>query len=212
MIRFVALKWVVFGGLAFYTGLHASPCRAGAYGSLGPNWNNFVFEPLEYEETPNYYGYGGRGSFGYSIGQILDLGLYGHYAPGRLNAATSTQTGAQFYHLGAETALRLANAVYVGIRGGPASYRLSKAYEEAEVLGTWTGSMIQGSVGLILPVGKTPAAWQTTLDLGQATLKSADDPTLKARTLTQISLTLAFVYNVKQSTAVDTAILNKWIN
>lgn len=191
--------------------LFAEACLAGLYLVAGPNWNNFVFEPVEREETSNYYGYGARGSFGYSLGQILDLGLYGHYTPGRLDSASLTKEDARLWHAGAEAGLRFANAVFLGVRGGPALYRLNVKNEDSEVEGQWTGTMFQGSLGLIMPVTKT-SFWQTTVDIGQATLKSSGAETVtKPRTLTQISLTLAFVYNVQQTSAVDKAILNHWI-
>ncbi len=187
-----------------------STTYAGALVSIGPNWNNFVFEPLDQEQTPNYYGYGARASFGYSIQRVWDVALYGHYAPGRLDSASATKEDARFYHVGGETALRIAKAVYIGFRGGPAYYRLVNQLETTEVSGKWSGYMAQGSLGLILPTTKA-TSWQTTLDIGQATLRPSDDPSAKPRTLSQISLTLAFVYNGYQSTAVDTAIFNNWI-
>lgn len=190
--------------------LSAASARAGILLSLGPNWNNFVFEPLEKEETPNYYGYGARASFGYSIQRVWDLALYGHYSPGKISVASALKEDARFYHMGAETGLRIAKAVYIGVRGGPALYRLLKQNEDSEIPGQWTGYNIQGSLGLILPTSKA-AGWQTSLDLGQATLRPSDDSSAKPRTLSQVSLTLAFVYNGYQTSSVDTAILNNWI-
>ncbi|MCX6125943.1 MAG: hypothetical protein NTV34_14520 [Proteobacteria bacterium] len=183
---------------------------AGIYVSVGPNWNNFVFEPEKQEATPNYYGYGARGSFGYSIYDVWDLGLYGHYTPGKLNSASLTQEDARLWHGGGETGFRIAKALFIGVRGGPALYRLAKQTDDSEILGQWTGTMAQGSLGLILPVTKA-AAWQSSLDVGQATLKSSDDAATKPRILSQISLTLSFVYNVRQTNAVETALFNHWI-
>jgi fermentation-respiration switch protein FrsA (DUF1100 family) len=178
---------------------------------LGPNWNNFVFEPEEQEDTPNYYGYGARGSFGYSVYDTVDLGFYGHYSPGKLNSASLTQEDARLWHGGGELGVRIAKAVYVGVRGGPALYRLTRKTEDTEVGGQWTGTMIQGSLGLILPVTKA-ASWQASFDAGQASVSLSDGPdTSKPRTLTEISLTLGFVYNIHQTSAVETAIFNNWI-
>lgn len=183
---------------------------AGGLVTIGPNWNNFVFEPVDKEQTPNYYGYGARASFGYSIRRVWDVALYGQYAPGRLNIASATKEDARFFHVGGETALRLAKAVYIGFRGGPATYRLVNQVEDVEVPGKWTGVMGQGSLGLILPTTKA-LSWQTTLDIGQATVRPVGDSSAKPRTISQISLTLAFVYNGYETSAVDTAIFNNWI-
>lgn len=188
----------------------AVPACAGILVTLGPNWNNFVFEPVQKEDTTNYYGYGGRASFGYSVMRVWDLALYGHYSPGKRNVAGLVKEDARFYHMGAETGLRIAKAVYIGIRGGPALYRLTKQNEESEIIGQWTGYTAQGSLGLILPTGKA-TAWQTTLDLGQTSVRPSDDSAAKPRTISQVSLTVAFVYNGYQTSAVDTAIFNNWI-
>lgn len=188
----------------------AELARAGVLLSVGPNWNNFVFEPLEKEETPNYYGYGARVSAGYSIQRVWDLALYCHYSPGKLNVASALKEEARFYHMGAETGLRIAKAVYVGFRGGPALYRLVKQNEASEVTGQWTGYNVQGSLGLILPTSKA-TGWQASLDMGQASVRPSDDSSVKPRTISQVSVTLAFVYNGYQTSAVDTAIFNNWI-
>lgn len=186
------------------------PAFAGVLLSIGPNWNNFVFEPEKDEKTPNYYGYGGRMSFGYSVARVWDLALYGHYSPGKLNAAAGTEEDARFYHMGFETGLRIAKAIYLGVRGGPALYRLVQQNEATEIPGQWTGTTGQVSLGILLPVNKA-SSWQASLDIGQTNLKPSDDAGSKPRTLSQISLTLAFVYNGYESTAVDTAIFNNWL-
>ena len=204
-------RYITFILVTVATLFAAAPsARAGVLLTVGPNWNNFVFEPVDKEETTNYYGYGARASFGYSVMRVWDLALYGHYAPGKRNVAGVVKEDARFYHMGAETGLRLAKAVYIGVRGGPALYRLAKQNEDTEIVGQWTGYTAQASLGLILPTGKA-TAWQTTLDLGQTSVRPSDDTSAKPRTISQVSLTLAFVYNGYQTTAVDTAIFNNWI-
>lgn len=206
LVRYILAK-LFFAATLFAA---AGPAYAGILFTLGPNWNNFVFEPVQKEDTTNYYGYGGRASFGYSIRRVWDLALYGHYSPGRRNVAGLVKEDARFYHMGAETGLRIAKAVYVGVRGGPALYRLANQNEESEVVGQWTGTTVQGSLGLILPTSKA-TAWQTTLDMAQTSVKPSDDAAAKSRTISQVSLTVAFVYNGYQTSAVDTAIFNNWI-
>jgi hypothetical protein len=186
------------------------PAAAGIYVAAGPNWNNFVFESEVEEDTANHYGYGARGSFGYSIYDLVDLGLYGHYTPGRLNSASFSQEDARLWHFGVETGLRLGKAVFFGLRGGPALYRLNKENSPSEVPGQWTGQMIQASLGLIAPLSKL-VSLQLSLDLGRASLAPSETPSAQSRSMSQISATMAIVYNLHQTSAVESAIFNNWI-
>ena len=192
----------------------AMPCRAGVLFSLGGSWNNFVFEPNDHEDTPNYYGYGGRGSFGYSVAKVWDLTFFGQYTPARLGSASATDADATLTQYGFETGIRIYDALYLGGRGGFWDYRLRKRRLTDEVEGSWSGLGAQGVIGLILPVGKE-AAWQTTLDVGQAVLakmnKSADEATIGKRTLGHISVTVSFVYNSLSLSSLEDSLLNSFV-
>lgn len=201
-----AIAWVSFAVAMSFCSFEA---RAGLYAGVGASWNNFVFEPVAEEDTPNYFGYGGRASVGYSAANILDLGIYGHYTPGRLGTPAPSPEDARLWHGGGELGLRLGNAVYLGARGGPALYRLNSQTKDEEVPGQWTGTMFQGSAGLIVPVNRYFQC-QTTLDIGQASLRPSSTDGAD-RTLTEISVTISFVYNYYQSTARETALFKNWI-
>ena len=186
---------------------YAPDAISGVLISQGINWNNFVFEPETNEKTPNYYGYGGRISVGYSVAQIWDLALYGQYAPGRLNAAELLKEDARVYSYGAETAFRIADAVYVGGRGGIAGYGLSHRNLPEEVSGRWEGVGGNVSLGLIMPVSRVNM-WQASIDFGQVSVKPVENPSAATRRISTISVTLAFVYNNLQTTRFDDAIYN----
>lgn len=179
-----------------WLGLAATSASGALYLNGGPSWNNFVFEAEDQEETANYYGYGARISFGYSLANVWDLGLYGHYTPGRLNAAELNREDARLWHIGFETAARLAKVLYIGVRGGPSLYRLSQVNSSTEVPGQWTGTMVQGSLGMLLPVTKV-SNWLLSMDMGQAQVSKSDatGDDAKVRKISEISLSLSFVYN-----------------
>jgi hypothetical protein len=182
--------------------------------TLGPNWNNFVFEASAKEDTPNYYGYGGRTSLGYSFGQIFDLALYGHYSPGRLDSASATDAHAVISDYGAETGLRILSVMYLGVRGGVWNYRLPKKTLDEEIEGTWSGTGGEATFGLLFPATKQ-ASWQMTMDVGQGLLdkqkKTADELLLKPRKFSRVSVTISFVFNSYMSNSVDSALFNSFM-
>ena len=173
----------------------------------GVSWNNFVFEPVAHENTPNYYGYGGHLSLGYSVMQVLDFAAYGEYVPGQLNAAELGKEGARIYSYGGELAFRIGQALYIGGRGGSAGYSLIQRTYPEEVGGRWTGVGGGVSLGLIIPTSRMNM-WQATLDFGQMTVRPVETPTDPARRISHISLKLAFVYNSLHISRLDNAIYN----
>jgi hypothetical protein len=202
------------GVILWWSLMAALPCRAGVLLSLGGSWNNFVFEPKDREDTPNYYGYGGRGAFGYSVAKVWDVAFFGQYTPARLDSASATDADATLTQYGVETGIRIYDVLYLGGRGGFWDYRLRKRHLTDEVDGSWSGLGAQGAIGLILPVGKE-AAWQTTMDVGQAVVakmhKSADDVNIGKRTLAHISVTVSFVYNSLSLSSREDSILNSFV-
>lgn len=191
----------------------ATPCKAGMLFSLGPSWTNFVFEPVANEDTPNYYGYGARSSFGYSLGQVIDISAYGQYSPGRLNSASSTNPSAFVYDYGGEIGARLFGVLYLGVRGGVWTYHLSQRALDEEVGGTWSGPGGEASFGLLLPVGKQ-AAWQLSLDAGQASVSKTDkkegEVVPNTRKLSRVSVTMSFVFNGYQSDSIDASLFDSF--
>jgi hypothetical protein len=200
---------------AYFLGLlgWADSCRAGYLFTLGPNWNNFVFEAEQNEDTPNYYGFGGRVSWGFSVAQVADFALYAQYTPGRLSSATPPRTDAVVMDYGAEFGVRLLDVLYLGLRGGMWKYQLFKSYEEREIDGAWLGLGGSASLGMIMPVSKR-MAWQTSLDIGQAVLQrlqgAPDDAGTNYRKLSRVGVTLSLVYNDDDVSSVADSLLNSF--
>ena len=192
-VNLLRLLFVTLGMLSF-----SLVCQAGVLFSIGPNWNNFVFEPEAKEDTPNYYGYGGRIAWGYSVAQVFDLGLYTHYTPGQLKEASVMDADASLLDYGAELGVRIFDLLYIGTRAGVWKYQLFKSKEDGEIAGKWMGLGGSASVGMIMPISKR-ASWQTSLDLGQATMRkvnnTATDTSTGNKKLSRISITVGFVYN-----------------
>ena len=188
-----------------------SPCEAGGFLAVGPQWVNFVFEPKVQEETPNYYGYGARASAGYSVDQVVDLALYGEYSPGRLNSASSSGSTAVVLDYGAEIGFRILQTMYIAARGGQWKYQLSRRTAPEEVGGAWTGVGGAASFGLLLPVNKE-VQWQTSIDIGQALVKKTnlevDDVETKARVISRASVTISFVYNARDTVSAWGSLFN----
>jgi hypothetical protein len=171
---------------------------AGFLLTAGPSWNNYVFEAESSEDTPNYYGYGGRVGWGYSVAQIVDIGLYAQYIPGRLNTAIPPRTDTVLMDYGAEVGVRFMQALYLGIRGGIWKYQLFRAYRDDEVRGSWLGLGATGALGLIWPVNKK-VSWQTNFEFGRAVLQGPKvDPESsvgRQKKMSRIGVSVSFVYN-----------------
>jgi hypothetical protein len=188
----------------------ASIAFGGTLISPGVSWSNFVFEPVDNEATPNYYGYGAKLTLGYSVDQVWDLGFYGQYIPGKLKAASTINPDATVMSYGLETALRVNHSLYLGVRGGPTTYHLLRHVEPEQVDGEWEGLSGSAMLGLILPASKQ-VFWQFTAEYGTASLRRKDlDLDSENRRLSIFSVMLSFVLNSDQSTRLDNILLRNW--
>jgi hypothetical protein len=194
--------------------LVSTTALGGVLVEFGPTWNNFVFEPVAKEDTPNYYGYGATGAFGYSIGQVWDVNFFAGYSPGRLNSASASQPDATLTRYGAGTGFRILGVLFVGGRGGFWDYKLNRKELDTEMDGSWSGLGGEGSIGLLLPAGKL-SSWQLTLDGGQATVsklnKTAGEKNVTNRKLSHVSVSLSFVYNGASLASGEDALLNSFV-
>jgi hypothetical protein len=184
--------WVVI----FLIAVSTPQAFADLYVSAGPTWEHFVFEPIQAEETKAYHGYGGRASAGYSWNRMVDVGAYGNYAPGHLKSPTFNSEDSRLWHVGGEVGFRALRVLTLGGRSGSGRYRLKNQHDEQEISGQWDGFMTQGYVGVLLPVSKV-SFWAATMSAGQGgfVVRGDTNSASKMRKLTQISLSLAFVYN-----------------
>ena len=184
---------VAIGGAA------ARPLYAGVMMGAGPYWQSYTFKPLEREATPNYRGYGFGGNFGYSIDQVVDCDFFAGYTPSRPGAASLAKETARLYQYGAGFALRLDEAVYIGVHGGRYNYRLIHASPgvTGEIAGEWQGVGGMISLGAFMLRRKEQMS-QVTFDLGSAALKPLHplaDGTKPARHIDTFSISIKIIFN-----------------
>ncbi len=178
--------------------LASAPLQAGVLLSPAARWQSIAFRPIDAETTPNYYGYGGSITAGYSFGQDFDLAGYFAYTPATREEAQFGKEDALLMSYGIELALRFNNSVYFALRGGEATYRLLGPALEGEVAGRWAGPVFGVSLGAIQPFNKQNFL-QASLDLAYATMARADADSDADRKLDAFSVTLAYVFNAKDN-------------
>lgn len=176
---------------------------AGVYAAPALKWSAFSARSEHGESTPNYYGYGIGLGAGYSIEQVVDVGAYGVYLPGQLDAARPGADDATLSSYGGELALRLDDSVYVGLRGGIARYDLRHPSRPEELRGKWHGPAGGFSLGAVQRLGPQ-SFFQTSLDVMHTVVDNdrTDVPTdgVRAsessgkRRLDAFSLSIAYVY------------------
>lgn len=188
--------------LIFWVLLFSGEAWAGWLISPSLSWQSFSFRPEETEPTPNYYSYAPGLSLGYSIAQVIDLAMWGQYAPSQQKNAAFFADDAVLYGYGGELGFRIAESVFIGLRGGPVSYQLFNQTKDYEVGGRWSGTMGGASLGAIFEVSKIHF-WQLSLDMAHAvvTNEKADSDANKdtERRIDVFSVTLSYVFNGNSS-------------
>lgn len=207
-MRWLAVVWapVALGVMAF-----AGPAHGGVYLAPGLKWAVFSLRPQAVEPTPNYYGYGGVFSIGYSIRQILDFGAFGQYAPGTRKEARPGKADATLLAYGGETALRLSQAVYVGLRGGVGKYRLDRTIDATEVAGTWAGHCGGFSIGALAKFSKV-SYLQTTFDVMHFVVASKSDPDLGKRRIDAFGVSISYVFNGYTNYLIENTIFKDFLD
>lgn len=196
---------MALGGLAMW----GDAARAGWLVVPGMYWQTYSVRPLAAEQTPNYTGYGARLTLGYSVNQVLDFGLFGAGGSGARDSG-GLPGESQLGWYGGELGLRLAEAVYFGLRGGQAVYNLDSAEFEGEPLGQWLGVGGGVSLGAILKMSRR-TAWQVTFDLSHAEL-AAPTPAGEPRHLDAVSLTIGYVFNGFHNSRIENTIFKDYLD
>lgn len=185
---------------------------AGAYVAPSVKWAAFAARPQSDEATVNYYGYGGGASFGYSLAQKIDLGLFGTYIPGHRQEAVPGKDDASLVSYGVEFASRFADSVYVGFRGGVSTYHLFKAKEETEISGEWHGPSGGFSVGAVVKLSKQ-SLLLTTFDMAHHVLTASDsDDGESKRRFDSFSISLTYMFNYFDTTSIENTIIRDFLN
>lgn len=199
--------------LAFFAFIFCSVtdfAHAGMLIAPSAKWANLAFRPKTEEDTPNYYGYGGGLSLGYSIKQKFDLGLFANYLPGTRGGAKFGKTDAQLIFYGGEMALRLFSTIYLGVRGGLADYQLRKTTDTIDIPGHWSGGGGGFSLGAFFATSKR-TFWQASIDIMMASIGSNDPQVVDKRTVEAFSLSIAYVYNGYESYGIENNIFGDYL-
>lgn len=190
--------------------LASTPVSAGVLAQGALKWQTLALRPLTDEPTPNYYGYGGELQFGYSFARKFDLALYTSYTPMRLKSATFGASDLITFDYGITTGFRIAQTVYVGVRGGWMHYDLNKKVKEEEIDGTWRGFCGFFELGTYWPVTK-PASLQLGLLLGHGSMERVD-ATDKKRFIDTFGVTMTYVYNKVDSVKFGNSFISDFVN
>lgn len=190
----------------------ATSARAGVYLAPSVKWASFAARSVEGESTPNYYGYGGALSLGYSLKQVVDLGAYGTYIPGKRKQAEFGADDATLVSYGGELAFRFGQTVYFGLRGGPSSYHLLARTDTSELGGLWTGSSAGFSIGAVAKLSKQ-SFFQTTLDVMQHVLTADDEANgTGERRFDSFGISLTYMFNSFDSSAIEDTIFKDFLD
>ena len=115
------------------------PVYANFITSINWGFSNYSFEPVETENTMNYYGPSLGLGFGYIIKKRVVMSLAYNQTSG--NPRTFHTTGTALYsNLGLGFSFLLGKIVYMGLKFGQGTYQLPTSTEAHEVTGKWQGS------------------------------------------------------------------------
>ena len=197
---------------------HVERAEAGLLISPAVKWTTFAAVPTGSESTPNYYGYSGDLSVGYSVGQVFDLTAFGSYTPGRRKKAEFAEDDVSLITYGGGTAFRFASSVYLGFKFGKSVYSPQKVSDENEIVRRYEGHGGGVAIGAISPMSKQSFV-QTTFELMHHVLTSSDQSSDGSgldsgltRRFDSVSLALAYVYNANSSDRVENKVFQGFLN
>lgn len=192
--------------------LYPTSAHAGWFVSPEVKWSSFSFEPTHAEPTPNFYAWGLSLDAGYSVSQVFDLGVFGQYLPGRLHAAEFGKGDASLVSYGGELAWRIADTVYVGLRGGASQYDLNTQSDPSELAGHWGGPAGGLVLGAVTRLSKTQFL-QTTFELMESVVADQTGQGLGQRRIDQFALGLGYVFNGEgKSHLIESGIFRDFLN
>lgn len=187
--------------------------EAGWYVTPSIKWGTFAARPEGEEPTPNYYGYGGSFSFGFSAKQVFDLGAYGQYLPGTRKEANPSDVDATLVSYGGELAFRIAESVYLGFRGGASDYHLLSPDPERtdELQGKWDGASGGMAIGAVSRAGKN-SFFQTSVEFMQHVVAKSDDADSGKRRFDSFALSVQYVFNSEKSYLIENTIFKDFLD
>jgi hypothetical protein len=193
----------------------ASFAEAGFLLAPGAKWATFSARPEGAEATPNYYGYGGELTLGYSAHQVFDIAVFGSYIPGRRKSPEFGADDVSLVTWGGVLGFRFASSVYLGFKGGQSAYSVQKITDETEISGRYEGLGGGVSIGAISALSKQTFL-QTTFDIMHHVLTStgevADGESAPKRRFDAVSISVAYVYNGYSSSFVQNKIFKSFLD
>ena len=160
-------------------------------------WSAFAFRPANYEDSPNYRAVGPAFAVGYSYARAFDGAAYVNYIPGTQKNAKFGKEDAHLLLYGLELALRVNDAVFLGLRGGVGRYKFIKLNTDFDVPGEWQGNAAGFVLGAIHKVDKHNF-WQLSLLLHHAMLarqlKSPSNGANDLRRIDAFSLAVSYTF------------------
>lgn len=190
--------------------LPLTPAAAGIYFSLGLKGGLMAPQALAEEATPNYYGGGPSLALGYSIKQVLDLGIYGGYSAGTREEPALRAADAELAIYGGDVGLRLGDTIYLGVHGGSSLLTVGKPSVDGEISGRWEGV---GGGFCIAAIHKfnRERYFQTGVEFAHVVLDHVSDKSQPTRKIDAFAISLAYTYNSFSSNAVDNSILGDFV-
>jgi len=188
--------------------------EAGILISPAAKWTTFAARPTNTESTPNYYGYAGELSLGYSFGQVFDLTAFGSYTPGRRKKATFAEDDVSLITYGGGTAFRFASSVYLGFKFGHSIYSPHKTTDENEIDRRYEGSGGGIAIGAISALSKQSFV-QTTFELSHHVLTSSEqssDESGLTRRFDSVAVAVAYVYNGQSSGKIENKVFQSFLD
>lgn len=188
----------------------ASPGEAGILVSPSIKWSSFSARPVDTEATPNYYGYGGELTLGYSVNQVFDIAGFGSYIPGRRKSPEFGVDDATLVTYGGVLGFRFASSVYLGFKAGTSAYSIQKVTDEKDIAHRHEGLAGGFSIGAISSASKQ-SFFQTTFDLMHHVLKSSDDSSVSRR-FDAVSISVGYVFNGQSSAMVKNRVFQSFLD
>lgn len=195
--------------------LGASNAAAGILLSPSGRYVNFAFRPDGEMDTVNYYGVGAGVTAGYSIMQLLDIAGVMQLGRGRVNPVVNPESrDAEYSFFGGEIAARLNQTVYIAARGGTATRTLNNQKLDTETPGSWSGNMIGGSIGGIIPAAGKSAFNQISVSFMSGPLMSCGSACPENATkkrLEMFTVDLSYVYNAAEKGGIDESPIGEFV-
>lgn len=169
------------------------PAYGGMIWGVSSQWQNLSFQPEEQEDTPNFYGLGLRGDFGYSVAKSVEARLFASYNYSNKGAAKFFEGDVNIGSYGASIGVRLVDSVYLGVEYGVLYYHTPSHHIHNEYVGRWDGTTLNLNLAGYWKAGRK-SYWQVGLQLGGGSLLEEDSVDDEERKVDTIALNVTYLF------------------